>query len=289
MGISALVLLIACANLANLMMARASTRHREMAVRIALGASRSRLIRQVLAESLLLAVLGTVCGAALAHGLSRFLVAFLSTQSTTLFLNLHPDWRVLAFTGGMAILTCRLFGLTPAIQASHTAPGEAMKVNSRGLTAARLRFGLRRALVVIQVALSLVLLVGALLFVQTLQTLSNLDAGFQQSHILISDVDLSHLQIPMAQRLAFKQACLRAIPGITSVAQVAIVPVSGIGWNDNVNVNGSDAQRRLSNFNRVSPQYFQTMGTPLMAGRDLLDTDTDSSPRVAICQPNVCA
>ncbi|HEY1470600.1 MAG TPA: ABC transporter permease, partial [Candidatus Acidoferrum sp.] len=285
MGISALVLLIACANLANLMMARASTRQREMAVRVALGASRSRLIRQVLAESLLLAILGSVGGAILAQGLSRFLVAFLSTQSITLFLNLRADWRVLAFTGGLAILTCLLFGLAPAIQASHTAPGEAMKANGRGLTAARQRFGLRRALVVAQVALSLVLLVGALLFVQTLQNLSTLDAGFQQNNLLTSDVDLSHLQIPMAQRLTFKQELLtrlRAIPGITSVASVAIVPVSGRGWNDNVNVKGSDAQRRISNFNWVSPQYFQTMGTSLIAGRDFLDTDTASAPRVAI-------
>jgi predicted permease len=127
--------------------------------------------------------------------------------------------------------------------------------------------------------------VGALLFVQTLQNLSNLDAGFQQNNILISDVDLSHLQIPTAQRVAFKQELLtrlRAIPGITSVASTAIVPVSGRGWNDNVNVKGSDAQRRISNFNRVSPQYFQTMGTSLIAGRDFLDTDTASSPRVAI-------
>jgi predicted permease len=285
MGISALVLLIACANLANLMMARASARQREMAVRVALGASRSRLIRQVLAESLLLAVAGSVCGALLAQGLSQFLVAFLSTQSTTLFLNLHPDWRVLTFTGGLAILTCLLFGLAPAIQASHTAPGEAMKATGRGLTAARQRFGLRRTLVVTQVALSLVLLVGALLFVQTLQNLSNLDAGFQQNNILISDVDLSHLQIPTAQRLALKQELLtrfRAIPGITSVASTAIVPVSGQGWNYNVNVKDSDAQRRISNFNRVSPQYFQTMGISLIAGRDFLDTDTASSPQVAI-------
>jgi predicted permease len=285
MGISALVLLIACANLANLMMARASARQREMAVRVALGASRSRLIRQVLAESLLLAVVGSVCGAIVAQGLSQFLVAFLSTQSTTLFLNLHPDWRVLTFTGGLAMLTCLLFGLAPAIQASHTAPGEAMKASGRGATAARQGFGFRRTLVVAQVALSLVLLVGALLFVQTLQNLSNLDAGFQQNDILISDIDLSHLQIPTAQRVAFKQELLtrlRAVPGVTSIASTAIVPVSGQGWNYNVNVKGSDVQRRIANFNRVSPQYFQTMGTSLLAGRDFLDTDTASSHRVAI-------
>ena len=120
-----------------------------------------------------------------------------------------------------------------------------MKANGRGFTAGRQRFGIRRALVVAQVALSLVLLVGALLFVQTLQNLSNLDAGFQQNNLLSSDVDLSHLPIPMAQRLAFKRELLtrlRALPGITSVASVAIVPVSGTGWNDNVNVKDSDAQ-----------------------------------------------
>jgi predicted permease len=285
MGISALVLLIACANLANLMMARAGTRQREMAVRVALGASRSRLIRQLLAESLLLAVLGTVCGTVLAQGLSRFLIAFLSTQHTTLFLNLRPDWRVLAFTAGLAILTCLLFGLTPAIQASHTTPGEAMKVSGRGLTPTRERFGLRRALVVTQVALSLVLLVGALLFVRTLQNLSRLDAGFQQDNILVSYVDLSHLEIPLARRLAYRQellARLRGIPGIISAADAVVVPVSGNGWNENVDGKGADAQRRISNFNRVSPQYFQTMGTPLLAGRDFNDGDTTTSPQVAI-------
>jgi 4-amino-4-deoxy-L-arabinose transferase-like glycosyltransferase len=136
-----------------------------------------------------------------------------------------------------------------------------MKAIGRGLTAARQRFGLRRALVVTQIALSLVLLVGALLFVRTLRNLANLDAGFQQNNILISKVDVSHLQIPMAQRLALKQELLtrlRATPGI-SVAGAAIVPVTGRLWNDNVNVKGSDAQRGISNFNRVSPQYFQTM------------------------------
>jgi ABC-type antimicrobial peptide transport system permease subunit len=135
MGISALVLLIACANLANLMMARARDQAARDGGEVALGASRSRLIRQLLAESLLLAILGAVLGVVLAQGLSRFLVSFLSTQQTSLFLNLFPDWRLLAFTAGLARLTCLLFGLTPALEASHTAPGEAMKVNGRGLTA----------------------------------------------------------------------------------------------------------------------------------------------------------
>ena len=137
---------------------------------------------------------------------------------------------------------------------------------------------------VTQVALSFLLLVGALLFVRTLQNLAKLDAGFQQGNLLVSQVDLSHLQIPLSRRLAFKQkllARLRATPGIDSAAQ-AIVPVSGDGWNENVNAEGAAAQRRISNFNRISPQFFQTMGTPLLAGRDFKDGDTTSSPQVAI-------
>ena len=137
LALSGLVLLIACANLANLMLARASVRQREMALRLTLGASRSRLIRQLLAESLLLAALGTIAGAALAQVLSRVLVAFLSTQQSRIFVELTPDWRVLGFAAGLAILTCVLFGLVPAIQASRTEPGVAMKAGGRGATAGR--------------------------------------------------------------------------------------------------------------------------------------------------------
>ena len=125
MGIAGAVLLIACANLANLMLARASARQREMAVRLALGANRGRLIRQALAESLLLAGIGTACGALAAQGLSRFMLSFMSTQSSRVFVALHFDWRMLAFTAGLAALTCILFGLAPALQASQTAPAEA--------------------------------------------------------------------------------------------------------------------------------------------------------------------
>ena len=127
LALSGLVLLIACANLANLMLARASARQREMALRLTLGASRSRLIRQLLAESLLLACLGTIAGAALAQIVSRVLVAFLSTQDNHIFVELTPDWRVLGFAAALAILTCVLFGLAPAMQASRTDPGVVMK------------------------------------------------------------------------------------------------------------------------------------------------------------------
>ena len=178
-GIAGLVLLIACANLANLLLARASAREREMAVRQALGASRWRLMRQLLAESLLLAIVGAALGAFLAQNLSRFLVSFLNTSGNNVFLDLGLDWRVLGFAAGAAALTSVLFGLTPALRATRIEPGAAMKASGRGLTAGRERFSLRRALVVVQVALSLVLVAGALLFSRSLNKLETVDTGFR--------------------------------------------------------------------------------------------------------------
>ncbi|HEY6250895.1 MAG TPA: ABC transporter permease [Candidatus Angelobacter sp.] len=286
LAISGLVLLIACANLANLMLARGTTRQREIAVRLALGASRARLLRQLLAESALLAILGTLLGLGLAQGLSRLLISFLSSQDSHWFLDLHPDWRVLGFSAGLAILTCILFGLMPAIRTSRTSPGEAMKATGRSLTTTRERFGVRRALVVSQVALSLVLVVGALLFVRTLRNLVTLDAGFQQDHILFTDVDLSPINLPVERRAALRQELLdrvRAIPGVTSAADVVIVPMSGNGWNDTVETARSTSGKRLwANFNMVSSGYFKTMGTPFLAGRDFNDSDTVTSTPVAI-------
>src|SRR5207248_5457224 len=284
MAISGLVLLIACANLANLMIARSSARDREMAVRLALGASRSRLIRQLLAERMMLAVLGALCGAALAQMLSRLLVTFLKADSTSLFVDLHPDWRVLGFTAGLAVLTCVIFGLAPALQASRTAPVEAMKAGGRGVVGAG-RFGFRRALVVSQVALSLVLLVGALLFVRTFINLVNLDAGFQQDHVFVADIDYSSLNLPADRRIAFKQELLkrvRSLPGVASGADSYVIPIGGNGWNDSVNIESTGVHRQTSNFNRVSPDFFRTLGTTLLAGRDFNAQDTAHSPLVAI-------
>src|SRR5262249_5078267 len=172
-----LVLLIACANLANLLLARASVREREIAVRLAMGASRGRLVRQLLAEVLILAALGAVLGGLLAQGLSCSIIAFFSASTT--FVQLGLDTRVLGFTAALGVLTCLLFGLTPAMRATHLAPAAVIRGATRGTTSGRERFGLRRALVATQVALSLVLLVGALLFVRSLQNLLNVDAGFR--------------------------------------------------------------------------------------------------------------
>jgi putative ABC transport system permease protein len=284
LALSGLVLLIACANLANLMLARAGVRQREMALRLTLGASPTRLIRQLLAESLLLAILGTVAGAVLAQILSTVLVSFLSTQQNPIFMELTADWRVLGFAAALAMLTCILFGLTPAIQASRTDPGGVMKAGGRGTTAGRDRFLLRRALVVSQVALSLVLLTGAFLFVRTFRNLMMLHAGFQQDHILIADFDFSPLKLPQEGQMAYKRemiARMEAVPGVSSVAETLIVPLSHSGWDDNVDIAGGP-QRQDVTFNRVSSGYFRTMETPLLAGRDFNQTDTPQSPQVAI-------
>jgi predicted permease len=283
LGITGLVLLIACANIANLMLARASARQREIAVRLALGASRARLIRQLFCESALLAVAGAGAGIFLAGALSRFLVNLVSTPEDPLFVALAMDWRILAFTAGLATLTCVLFGLTPAVRATSTSPGAVMKANSRGQTAGRERFSLRRSLVVSQVALACVLLVGALLFVRSLNNLLTADTGFEQDGILITSIDLSALDLSKERRLTFKRELterIQAIPGVESAANAAMFPLGGSSWNEDVLIRGESKGDAL--LNRVATAYFATLEMPLLAGRDFDERDTVSSRPVAI-------
>jgi predicted permease len=287
MATTGLVLLIACANLANLLLARGSVREREIAVRLAMGASRWRLIRQLLAESLLLAAAGAALGAALAQALSRGLVAFITTSNDPLFVGLGLDWRVLGFTAALGILTCVLFGLIPALRATQLSPASAIRSGGRSMTAGRERFSLRRTLVATQVALSLVLLVGALLFVRSLRNLLTTQAGFKPEGVMSVSIDFSRANYPKERRLAVYQDLqdrLSSRQGVISTAQVWFTPVSGSGWNNDIGPDGSTAAAsgKESYFNRVAPGYFHTMGTQLIAGRDFNDHDTVSSPKVAI-------
>lgn len=281
-----LVLLIACANLANLLLARASAREREIAVRQALGASRVRLIGQLLLESMLLAVLGGALGAFLAQVLSRAMVAFLDNGSNQIHVTLGVDWRIFAFTAALAMMTCLLFGLAPAIRATRTVPANAMR-GGRGTTAGGERNGLRRMLVVSQIALSLVLLVGALLFGRSLRNLLTTETGIQADGVLVASVDtrLPNLQ-PERRRIVFDQLQerLQAQPGVVSVAPVWLSPFSGASWNQNVTAEGKDAtdERKDVWMNRIGPGYFDTMGTPLLAGRDFHRHDDLNAPKVAI-------
>jgi putative ABC transport system permease protein len=286
LGTAGLVLLIACANLANLMLARATTREHEFTVRFAIGASRAQLIRHSMTESLLLALLGGALGLFLAEALSKFLVASLGTEGDAPFLDLEPDWRLLAFTFGLASLTCILFGLIPALRASRVSP-EAFKSAGRTVTASRKRFGFRQGLVVSQVALSLVLVVGALLFSDSLSNLLAVDAGFSQKGVVIADLDLfRRVNVPYAARVTFKQDLLqkiRALPGVESAAEVDILPLSGSSTENVVWIEGTKPASGLDSlFNSTSDGYFKAMGIALLAGRDFSPQDTVSSPKVAI-------
>ena len=285
LGLSGLVLLIACANLANLMLARASTREREIAVRLALGASRIRLIGQLLFESALLAIAGALCGGLLAAVLSRFLIAFISTPNNPIFLDMPMDWRVLGFAAGLAILTTILFGLVPALRSGRVPAGSVLKTGGRGTTAGRERFRLQRILVASQVALSLVLLAGALLFARSLQNLMTRDTGFQQDGVLVANLDFTRLNLPETRRDSFVRDLLdriRAVPGVAQAAASMRSPVSGNSSNDDIIAeNGADT-KEASWLDYVSSDYFQTMETPIIAGRDFNGNDTATSPKVAI-------
>jgi len=285
LGLSGLVLLIACANLANLMLARSSARQREVAVRLALGASRGRLIRQLLAESALLAAAGALCGGYLAATLSSSLVAFISTPDNPIFLDMPTDWRVLGFAAGLAILTTILFGLAPAIRAGNTSPGSALKAGGRGMTSGRERFRLQRVLVASQVALSLVLLAGALLFARSLRNLMSRNLGFEQNGVLVANVDFSRLHLPTAQIEPFERDLIeriRAIPGVAAAATSVRSPMSGSSSNNWVLDEKGNHPNGSAWLDYVSPGYFQTLETPLLGGRDFNSSDTATSPKVAI-------
>jgi putative ABC transport system permease protein len=285
LGIAGMVLLIACANLANLLLARASVREREMAIRQAVGASRVRLMRQLLGESLMLAMVGATLGVLLAQNLSRFLVSFLSTAGNSVFLDLALDWRVLSFTVLVAALTCILFGLTPALRATRIAPGVAMRASGRGLTASRERFSLRRTLVVVQVALSLVLVASALLFSRSLIKLLSVEPGFQQEGILITRAIFGGLNLPLERRLPFRKQLLeriRSIPGVEAVSESNIVPLSGSASSNSVWADGHPDRKLRTSFSRVGQDYFTTLHTPLLAGRDFSEHDVRNSKEVAV-------
>jgi predicted permease len=287
LAISGLVLLIACANLGNLLLARATVRESEIAVRLAIGAHRVRLVRQLLTESLLLAICGTLLGGGLAFVLSRSLVALISSSQNPVYVDTSLDWRVLGFAAAVAILTCLLFGLLPALRATRLSPVSALRAAGRTVTGGRERFTLRRALVITQVALSLVLLTGALLFVRSFRNLLTTDPGFRAQGVLAVGVDLQRAPISKGSRQNLYRELsskFSAIPGVLSAARTDSTPISHDRWDENVGIDGRPANNshKQAWFDRISPNYFHTMSTPIIAGRDFDDHDILSSPRVAI-------
>jgi len=282
LAITGLVLLIACANLANLMLALASVRKREMAIRMALGASRGRLLRQILLESTLLASCGAMLGAALAQPLSRALVNSLNTNQNTIHLTIAADWRVLLFAAAAATATCVIFGTLPALRSTSAEPLMSLKSGERGVAGNRERFSVQRALVIIQIAVSMVLLVGALLFVRSYQNLMTLNPGIRESGITIGYFGFPAANIKLENLAAYKRQLVddvRTIPGIENAAATTIVPLSGPTWGHEVEIGPVNGPSR---FSYVSPSFFATLGIPLLEGRDFTDRDTNDSPLVLI-------
>ena len=281
LGMTGLVLLIACANLANLLLARAAARERDAVLRQALGASRGRLVRQLMCESGLVAVAGALAGAWLAHGLSRALVAFLGGPDGTVYLPMDVDWRVVAFTTALAVGTCVLFGLGPALRATRVTPAMVMH-GGRGPASLADRHTLRRTLVVSQIALSFVLVAGALLFGQSLRNLRTTGTGMVTEGVIAAvvstDVDEPR-RLPLFEAIEER---LQRLPDVAAAASVTYHPFSGGGWNQEAYVRAGSTETTLSWFNRVSPRYFETMGTRLIAGRAFTPQDRAGTPNVAI-------
>jgi predicted permease len=282
LAITGLVLLIACANLANLMLARASVKQREVAIRMALGASRGRLLRQMLLESALLAMIGAALGVAVAQPLSRALVNTLNTSQNSIHLAIAPDWRVLLFAALVSVATCVVFGTLPAVRNANTEPIQTMRSGERGVMGNRERFTVQRAMVITQVAVSMVLLVGALLFVRSYRNLMSVDPGIRESGISVGYFGFPEAKIKAEYLAAYKRQLVedvRALPGIENAAGTTNVPLSGSSWSHHVQV---DTLEGASKFTYVSPSYFATLGIPLLTGRNFNDRDTNDAPLVLI-------
>ena len=282
---AALVLLVGCANLANLMLARATSRQRELAARVALGAGRAHLVRVLLAESLVLSAIGAAIGALMAKGMSVSLVRFLDGGTNSLFLDLPLDWRLLAFISLAATVTCVLCGLAPAWRGADVSPTDVLRAGSRGTTETGRRVGLRQVLVTSQVALSLLLLTGALLFGRSLTNLVSQDVGFQPDGVTIGYIDMSPIKVPVERRHAFTKHVLdslEATPGVVAATVTSIVPLSGSSSDNEVWLDGPSPIRAVSYFADVSPHYFKTLAIPVLAGRVFDEGDTIGSPLVAV-------
>jgi putative ABC transport system permease protein len=288
MGIVAVVLLIACANVANLLLARATVREREVAIRLAIGAGRRRLVRQLLTESLLLSLFGAAAGILFARWGSSLLVRLLSTQESTVWLDLSISMRVLGFTIGVAIVTGVFFGLAPAWRSARVHPQIAMKANSRGMIEGHSRFSVGKALVIAQIALSLVLVATAGLLLGTFRTLSTVRPGFSAEGVMIASVDLNNIALAQAARRGAYRALLervRSIPGVASASVAAITPLSGSSWNDQIVADGftpASEEDALSWMNEVSDGYFASLGSRFIAGRDFGAQEQPGTPPVAV-------
>jgi predicted permease len=286
-GLVALVLVLACVNVAELVLARAGTRSREIALRCAVGAGRSRIVRQLLTESALLAALGTAAGIAVAAFAGDALVALIASgesgpEAALVSLDLAFNWRVAGAAMLVMVTTTLLFGLAPALRASLIGPG-ALSASPRRIADSHRR--LARSLIVAQVALSLALVTGAGLFARSLNNLRALDRGFRTEHVLLASFDASRGRLTSAALREFNSSILRTVEqlqGVRAASLAAITPLQGGGMSRPVVVNGVSTRDEEVYFNIVSPRFFEIMQTPVIAGRDFGPGDNAAAPKVAI-------
>ena len=292
LGAVALVLLVACANVANLLLARAEARHRELAIRSALGAGRTRIVRQLLAESLLLATAGAALGLVLAAAGLRALIAF-SPPNVPRLDAIGMDGRVVAFTAAIAVLTSVVFGLVPALQASGTTTQEMLNEGGRGASAGVRRQRVRRTLVVTEVALAMVLVVGAGLLIKSFARLMGIDAGVRPERVLTMELSLPGAKYAQPRSRAFFEQLrqrVAALPGVTSAGFVRELPFANeIGdWSFRIVGRGADRPDEAfgaADWQVATPGYFEAMGVALRSGRFLEDADaTRSAPVVVISE-----
>jgi predicted permease len=282
-----LVLLISCANVANLMIARAAARQKEIAIRLALGAARTRIIGQLLIESLMLSVTGGITGLLLAIWIDKTLIGFFPPSTTPLVISAWPDWRILAFNLGLSVVTGIVFGLVPALQATRPDVAPTLKDQAGSVTSGT-SVRLRKGLVVAQVSLSLLLLIGAGLFIRSLNNLKYLDPGFHTSNLLAFKVDPTLNAYPEARTKSFYQQLqqrLSTLPAVQSVSMAVVAVLENDEWDSWVTIDTykpKAGELPDPHMNFVSPGHFQNMGTPLLVGRDFRLTDTLGSQKVAI-------
>jgi putative ABC transport system permease protein len=279
MAVAALVLLLAAVNLANLLLARATARQKEFAVRLAIGGTRGRVLQQVLTESLLLAAIGSIAAVGVAYTVSRSIPPLMSTVVDRIHLDLTADWRVLGFTMLVGVLTSLIFGLAPAIRLSRTS------ITNRGERGGAANDGARtrHILVGAQVAITLVLLFGGLLFLRTFRNLSMQDLGIGERDVVVASVFFREAALPEARRAdAYRDldARLAAMPGVLSLAETYTTPLGGNTSNTAIEIDHNSVGQAW--INRVSPGYFRTLGVRILAGRDVDERDTRGSTVVAL-------
>jgi len=286
MGVTALVLLIACANIANLLLARSTARARELAVRQALGARRIRIVRQLLTESLLLALVGGLLGVGLATVADRLLLRMISTGADTLPLDVSINTRLLFFNFAVTVATAVLFGIVPALRGTRVELTNALK-DGRGPSSGTARSPLGKALIVIQIAISLVLMVGAILFVRSLVNLNNVDTGFNREGVLRLQIDsnVTGLKSSDPRMIAMFQQIeqrVSALPGVKAASFASFLFNQG-SWNTGIRVAGTNLDQNINiKHNVIGNGYFATMQIPLLAGRTFNTQDTSTSRHVAI-------